>query len=265
MTFSQRNGNTPIKPIQLNSMDESLRNRLYNLIQDLFEPIDIRHNWLIEFVLDKCGVSLYDGKDNYDKFTELFMECEWYEVYDIFEFVIEYLNLRAQYPNSPKNFCEKIQKILCEEKSGYRLINNQFVPITNDMELNSLVDSSNTELDSVNEHMKKAIALYSDRKKPDYENSIKESISAVEVMCCTTTGLSGRNATLGFALKKLKNNRVVIHGALEEAFLKLYGYTSDEGGIRHGAINFAKAPAEDAKYMLISCSAFVNYLIEKWS
>ena len=23
--------------------------------------------------------------------------------------------------------------------------------------------------------------------------------------------------------------------------------------------------AEDAKYMLISCSAFVNYLIEKWS
>ncbi len=25
------------------------------------------------------------------------------------------------------------------------------------------------------------------------------------------------------------------------------------------------APAEDAKYMLVSCSAFVNYLIEKWS
>ena len=41
--------------------------------------------------------------------------------------------------------------------------------------------------------------------------------------------------------------------------------TSDEDGIRHGGIDFKWAPAEDAKYMLVSCSAFVNYLIEKWS
>ena len=40
---------------------------------------------------------------------------------------------------------------------------------------------------------------------------------------------------------------------------------SDEDGIRHGGIDFKWAPAEDAKYMLVSCSAFVNYLIEKWS
>ena len=47
--------------------------------------------------------------------------------------------------------------------------------------------------------------------------------------------------------------------------LALYGYASDENGIRHGGIDFKNAPAEDAKYMLISCSAFVNYLMEKWS
>lgn len=34
---------------------------------------------------------------------------------------------------------------------------------------------------------------------------------------------------------------------------------------RHGGIDFTNAPAEDAKYMLVSCSAFVNYLIEKFS
>ena len=39
----------------------------------------------------------------------------------------------------------------------------------------------------------------------------------------------------------------------------------DEKGIRHAGIDFVNAPAEDAKYMLVSCSAFVNYLIEKWS
>lgn len=56
-----------------------------------------------------------------------------------------------------------------------------------------------------------------------------------------------------------------IHGAMERAFLALYGYASDENGIRHGGIDFKNAPAEDAKYMLISCSTFVNYLMEKWS
>ena len=45
----------------------------------------------------------------------------------------------------------------------------------------------------------------------------------------------------------------------------LYGYASDENGIRHGGIGFTNAAPGDAKYMLVSCSAFVNYLIEKWS
>ena len=52
---------------------------------------------------------------------------------------------------------------------------------------------------------------------------------------------------------------------MEEAFRKLYGYTSDAGGIRHGCIDFTNANEEDAKYMLISCSAFVNYLKVKYS
>lgn len=82
-------------------------------------------------------------------------------------------------------------------------------------------------------------------------------------MCCIITGLTGASATLGATLKKLEDNGVVIHGAMRSAFSLLYGYTSDSDGIRHGGIDFKNAPAEDAKYMLISCSAFVNYLIEK--
>jgi len=120
------------------------------------------------------------------------------------------------------------------------------------------------EYESVSKHMTKALELYSDRKKPDYENSVKESISSVESMCSIITGLSGGAATLGNTLKKLKENGVNIHPALENAFKQLYGYTSDSGGIRHGSIEFVNVASEDAKYMLVSCSAFVNYLTEKW-
>ena len=61
-------------------------------------------------------------------------------------------------------------------------------------------------------------------------------------------------------LKKLGDNGVTIHIAMQKAFAQLYGYTSDESGIRHGSIDFVKAPEEDARYMLVTCSAFINYL-----
>ena len=77
--------------------------------------------------------------------------------------------------------------------------------------------------------------------------------------------MTGAQATLGNAMKKLKDNGVHIHSAMEKAYASLYGYTSDENGIRHGGTDFTNAPSEDAKYMLVSCSAFVNYLIEKWN
>ena len=53
-----------------------------------------------------------------------------------------------------------------------------------------------------------------------------------------------------------------MHKALKEAFCKLYGYASDEGGIRHAEGMFeSNVSFEDAKYFLVSCCAFVNYLI----
>ncbi|MBY0098678.1 hypothetical protein [Mesobacillus maritimus] len=56
---------------------------------------------------------------------------------------------------------------------------------------------------------------------------------------------------------------VQMHGALREGFLKIYGYTSDGDGIRHALIEEPSLSFEDAKFMLVACSAFVNYLVVK--
>lgn len=99
--------------------------------------------------------------------------------------------------------------------------------------------------------------LLSDRENPDYENSIKESISAVEAMC---NEIVGKKSTLGEALKQLKKENK-IHPSLESAFEKLYGYTSDASGIRHaGQMDGKNSTFEEAKFMLVACSGFVNYL-----
>ena len=42
--------------------------------------------------------------------------------------------------------------------------------------------------------------------------------------------------------------------------MKLYGYTSDEGGIRHAMLDEPNLTSADARYFLLSCTSFVNYL-----
>lgn len=180
----------------------------------------------------------------------------WFLIYD---FIEKYLSLKETEKASEISKC--FNNILEEEGSVYRILDNRVVPITNEYELHEIEDAQQTPYEAVNTCIKKATERFSDRKKPDYENCIKESISAVESMCCIIC--NDDKATLGKAIKQLKNNGVHIHPSLEAAFSSLYGYTSDENGIRHGGIDFTGACQEDAKYMLITCSAFINYLIEK--
>ena len=135
------------------------------------------------------------------------------------------------------------------------------LPISNEEELETVNEANKTPYSPVNEHIQKAISLL--KKEPsDYANSVKESISSVEALCQIIIG--DKSATLGKAIKKLKEKGVIIPPALEWAFDKLYGYTSSEGGIRHALSEGDTPPTfDDAKYMLVSCSAFVNYLISK--
>lgn len=147
------------------------------------------------------------------------------------------------------------------EYVGYRFINKLISPITDEVELNAITESMQNENDIVKEHFEKAHRLLVDRDCPDYENSIKESISGVEAMCEIITGARGGQTTLGNMLKTLEAKGVAIHGALKSAFNILYGYTSDANGIRHaGDIGGESSTFEEAKFMLVSCCAFVNYL-----
>lgn len=80
----------------------------------------------------------------------------------------------------------------------------------------------------------------------------------MESQCCILTG--DPKASLGAALIKMEDSGVRIHPALNKALHQLYGYTSDDPGIRHGGIETANVDAPLAQFMLVSCSAFVNYL-----
>ncbi|MBI2817655.1 MAG: hypothetical protein HYX72_12020 [Acidobacteria bacterium] len=85
----------------------------------------------------------------------------------------------------------------------------------------------------------------------------KESISAVEALCKLIT--NKHKATLGDALKELEK-KLPMHQAFKNALNNLYGYTSDAEGIRHALLDESKLTPDDGKFMLVLCSAFVNYV-----
>lgn len=270
--FSEKYGYKPEKVIQHENISDELRNRIWNLFyqneikvgglsskrlsqavagaQTIEEKISDKLGFLIDS--SSKSPSVMDRLKSY-----ILSSSSWFEVYDFVEIHLSVLE--------KDNCTQRIQQyneIFAEEKSGYRIVAGEIAPITNKSEIQSIEQATSTPYQSVNQHIQKSLAFYSNIKTPDYENSVKESISAVEAMCCIITG---KDATLNKAIEKLKNNGVHIHPALEKAFISLYAYTCDEKGIRHAGIEFVNAPSEDAKYMLISCSAFVNYLMEKWS
>ena len=118
-----------------------------------------------------------------------------------------------------------------QENSGYRLVDTEVTEITSASEIGEIESAIQSKIHGVQEHLSTALALLSDRKKPDYRNSAKESISLVEGVCRLFAG----GTTLTDALKMLKQ-KIDIHPAFERALAALYGYTSDEGGIRHALL-----------------------------
>ena len=93
----------------------------------------------------------------------------------------------------------------------------------------------------------------------DWPGSVRESIHAVESVARRLDPDASK--TLGPALKSLEK-RGQLHPALKEAFSNLYGYTSDEEGIRHALLTDAASPAgrDEAVFMLGACASFASYL-----
>ena len=245
-------------------MDEALRNRLWNMLRKYYWKIPTKGTYPFLEVLWhshlKQPTDMLVGMwaDDYRKIREVYFSCKWFEIYDFIEFVAN------NFPHVELNeqFMDACNSVLESELSAYRFVGGKIAQITTEEEISEIEEALATPLKPVRTHLKTALDLLSDRKSPDYRNSIKESISAVESICALITG--EKNATLGQCLKVVKD-KVGLHPALEKSFSSLYGYTSSAEGIRHALLDEPSLSSEDAKFMLVSCSAFVNYLISKAS
>ncbi|MGV9336621.1 AbiJ-NTD4 domain-containing protein [Nocardia sp. NPDC003726] len=257
-SFSERHGYVKVRSVvQVEEMDIPLRTALWNATFLVYvEPVRTSYGQSFEH-FQFIWSGLMGGE--LDRFPTFFSQSlkdwiltePWNRVYDLLEYL-----------NSYEDQSELYNAVLEQHLAGYRFLNGRIVPISDSHELTEIESAVTLGSGPVKHHLQQAIQLLSDRDTPDYPNSIKESISALEAFLMPITGKN----TLGQALTELKAKRVAAgrfeHKALLGAWSQLYGWSSDENGIRHGGetVPHEAITQSLARYILITCAAFINLM-----
>lgn len=279
--FSERIGAVSAqKHIQIDDMDDALRSSLWNEIYDFYKP-DSSPPWqrvaatvakhVRKVPVDSVG---YNASQALIWFRSAFFDGPWYQTYEIIEHLCLTESDQASqwattfgdlsYRHRVNLLRSRLNSVLERELSGYRLIDNVLTPISSRIEVAAIENAiSSLEVDGqtgARQHLLAALELLSMKPDPDYRNSIKESISSIEAIVNRIAGTSGNG--VANALDLISEKRP-IHGALKSSLKSLYGYTSDENGIRHSILGELNVGYEEAAFMLVACSAFASFLLAK--
>lgn len=282
--FSERYGYTKASDVIIREkITPEIQNAIcscYDKLPDLFNEVIAYYQdakaeyqnleeYLWVYFLNERAANFSDGY-KYHVVATVYIEDKsnaWYKKLDIIEKTIQYLrNFDAKnhkFYSVASNFIKLLNSAFERLNFAYRIINDEIVEITSEQEIKTIEIAIDNSARNVKMHLNRALELYAQRPEGDYRNSIKESISAVEAFCREKTGEN----TLGKALNKLEKNGIVFPDVLKHAFDKLYAYTNQpDAGIRHALMDDTGVytpKAEEAIFMLVSCSAFINYLNKK--
>lgn len=151
MKFSQRIGKVPVKKIlQLESIDDDLKNDLWNIFyQYFYKEFYDNHYSTLKVLLQNLQRTFFRERVDmipdphtflYNKISPWFFSAKWYEIYDFIEKIINYTDKWdiGGKRNNSINFKYKINEILELNLSGYRFVENQIIPISNEIELESI-------------------------------------------------------------------------------------------------------------------------------
>ena len=277
VSFAQRMGLRPVPSlVQKDSLDAETRVELWNLTYNLWGALQSAVSQWDSFnpISENVTAALWawqfkkprdeQPRDNavWAIVKDQIITGNWADALDLIEAIVGFVE-RYKTHNSAElaalaesGYNNTFESFLV----GYRFVGFKLIPIDSEMDLQAAKAGLDDAMPfkGARHHLEQANKLLADRKNPDYPNVIKESISAVESLCAVITG----EHSLGDALKKLEGSGAKIHPALKSAWLKMYGWASDDDGIRHGGIEAPEADQSLAKYMLVTCSAFVSHVIE---
>lgn len=265
--------------MQIDDLDERSRKSIYNLWSEIYVECQNVCNYEggdweeviypiytklynqtlgpLEFVQENVVVKIIENTILKDKYNKIFDLLEYTTI--LFEGVIKCFGSRV---SRKANYYAQYNNLFESEYIGYRFLNGNIAPISDSVEIQSIKEAFFKPYDKVRAHLSKANRFLSDRESPDYENSIKESISALESLAQIITKTEGAQATFGKMSAKLEKQGIITSG-MKGAFSALYGFSSNCRGVRHSGNNGDIVSFDEAKYILVISTAFINYVMSK--
>lgn len=277
LTFSQAQGYEEIpKPLQLEDLPREARTDIWNTFYShlaessqededfggiyVFDPwreiLYEKHLYHDHLPLDEWG-SLF--VDVCDQLRDELQTMPFNKVFDLIQFVL-------RHPECPPLFISSMKKVFFDCRLAYSIDENDpptIIPTATREEGSVILESMKTlhtaGLGGSAAHLRKASECINEN---DWAGSIRESIHAVESVACQIA--PGKTGTLTRALSSIEKHKP-FHPSLKSAVQKLYGYASNEQGIRHALLDHEEAnPGRDeALFMLGACASFASYLWRK--
>lgn len=184
-----------------------------------------------------------------------FTNRRYLEVFEFVQFVIRHEAV-------PPELAHGLSHALTASRAGYFISDLTIYPKVSELEGQILSDAVSrlnvTEYGGARSHLSSAAKLLS---LGDFAGSVRESASAVESIARTVEPQADK---LSAALSKLQSSGRM-HNGLRAAMNSLYGYASDEEGVRHSLVfqDVAKVDEADAIFMLGACASFITFVIRK--
>ena len=275
-TFSQAHGYEAMPAmLKLGQLDDKARTRIANVLTDHVDRCQY-HEWHSSLVGKYMAVisrdlhchhhvrSVDSWSNDRDCVAKQFQDdvnkLLFNRVFDMIQFIM-------RHRECPSSLINDIKTTFSDSNLAYAIDDSSsptIIPMATKAEgesiLSSLRELTDAGLEGSASHLRKSSECINSSQWAD---SVRESIHAVE---STAQKIDPSANGLKSALQSLEN-RVEFHPALKKAIISLYGYTSDEKGIRHALLNNdeARVDRDDAVFMLGACAAFASYLWRKHS
>ena len=274
LTFRQAEDLDPLpKPLRLKEISQELRAYIFYWMEGIiWSQYDI--DWeQIASDFHRLHLHRIDGDMDINDLTHYLknlMEDKSDEAYanilDFLQYILRHPNI-DQYISETGNkislpsFINELQDIFSECQAAYFI--DSIPPITilpksSPDEGNAIIENMGTlnqqDHTGALQHIRKAGEAIN---SGDWAGSVRESIHAVVSVVRKNTGKQ--------SLKEALELIPPLHTALKEGLNKIYGYTSDEQGIRHEFVNLNEANVDEdlALFMYGSCASFAAYLSKK--
>ena len=274
LTFSQRERYQPVPTrLGLEELPRRARERIWDVVykytlgrMDEFGNWDTRQEW--ESILESLNTEHYELtlehsdalgiSENIQSCKHTIHDAPFYEVLDLLERIM-------RHPSCPDGVCKDIACAFAQARVAYIVLQvgqPTIVPAVSEEEGEAITgavqDMEVAGFAWARSHLYKAVEYL---KEGEWSDSVRESSHALEAVCKKLSPGSGNS--LSASLNDL-GSTVSIHPALLAAFTKLYGYASNEQGIRHSSGDgHENVGLEEAAFMLSACAASCSYLWRK--